>query len=256
MLIDAHCHLDSDEYGADRDAVIARARAAGLTRAVLIGQWHAPGNFGEALSVRDTDPSFFAATMGIHPHEVAAAPEADFQMLEKMATDARVVAVGETGLDYYYDRSPREVQQQAFRRQVQLAKRVRKPVVIHVRDAHDDCRRILREEQAPAGGIIHCFTGNADEAKGYLDLGFYISVAGVVTFKNAEHLREAVRIVPMERLMVETDSPFLAPVPLRGKRNEPANVKLVAAKVAEVKGLAAEEVERITAENTLRAFGI
>lgn len=254
MLIDAHCHLDRDDYGDDREAVIARAREAGLVRAVLIGLWRAPGSFGDALMLRDRDPAFFAATIGIHPHEAAAAPEADYLEMEKLAHDPRVVGVGETGLDYHYNHSPPEVQQTAFRRHVRAARSAHKPVVVHVRDAHDDCARILVEEQAEQGGIIHCFTGDAAAAKRYLDLGFYISVAGVVTFKNAEPLREAVRQVPIDRLLVETDSPFLAPIPLRGKRNEPANVKLVAAKVAEVKGLSVEEVERATTANTTRAF--
>jgi TatD DNase family protein len=254
MLIDSHCHLDRDDYGQDREAVIARARAAGLERAVLIGLWRAPGSFGDALALRDTDPGFFAATIGIHPHESADAPEADFVQMEKLAHDPRVVGIGETGLDYHYDHSPREVQQAAFRRHVRAAKSAHKPVVIHVREAHADCRQILIEEQAEQGGIIHCFTGNADEARGYLALGFFISVAGVVTFKNAEPLREAVRAVPLDRLLIETDSPFLAPIPLRGKRNEPANVALVAAKVAEVKGLSVEEVSAATTANAKRAF--
>jgi len=254
MLIDSHCHLDRDEYGDDREAVIARARAAGLTRAVLIGLWRAKGSFGDALALRDSDPAFFAATVGIHPHEAADAPEEDFAAMEKLAHDPRIVGVGETGLDYHYDHSPRPVQQDAFRRHIRAAKSAKKPVVIHVREAHEDCRRILLEEQAAAGGVIHCFTGGPDEARGYLELGFYISVAGVVTFKTAEPLREAVKLVPLDRLLVETDSPFLAPIPLRGKRNEPANVALVAAKVAEVKGLTVEEVARATSENAKRAF--
>ena len=254
MLIDSHCHLDRDEYGEDREAVIARARAAGLTRAVLIGLWRAKGSFGDALALRDSDPAFFAATVGIHPHEAADAPEEDFAAMEKLAHDPRIVGVGETGLDYHYDHSPRPVQQDAFRRHIRAAKSAKKPVVIHVREAHEDCRRILLEEQAAAGGVIHCFTGGPDEARGYLELGFYISVAGVVTFKTAEPLREAVKLLPLDRLLVETDSPFLAPIPLRGKRNEPANVALVAAKVAEVKGLTVEEVARATTENAKRAF--
>ena len=254
MLIDSHCHLDRDEYGEDREAVIARAREAGLERAVLIGLWRSKGSFGDALALRDSDPAFFAATIGIHPHEAADAPEEDFATLERLAHDPRIVAIGETGLDYHYDHSPREVQQNAFRRQIRVAKSAMKPVVIHVREAHAECREILISEKADAGGIIHCFTGDAEEAKGYLELGFYISVAGVVTFKNAEPLREAVRQVPLDRLLVETDSPFLAPIPMRGKRNEPAHVALVAAKVAEVKGLSVDEVARATTENAKRAF--
>jgi TatD DNase family protein len=256
MLIDSHCHLDRDEYGDDREAVIARARAAGLQRAVLIGLWRAPGSFGDALALRDTDPAFFAATIGIHPHEAAEAPESDYLEMERLAHDPRVVGVGETGLDYHYNHSPPDVQQQAFRRHIRAARSAGKPVVVHVREAHDDCRRILVEEQAAAGGIIHCFTGSAVEAEGYLALGFFISVAGVVTFKAADGLREAVRKVPIDRLLIETDSPFLTPIPFRGKRNEPAHVALVAARVAEVKGLTVDEVARATTANARRAFSL
>ncbi len=256
MLIDSHCHLDRDEYGPDRDAVIARAKAAGLGRAVLIGLWRAPGSFGDALALRDSDPTFFAATIGIHPHDAAAAPEADFLEMERLAADPRIVGIGETGLDYHYKHSPPDVQQEGFRRHIRAAKAASKPVVVHVREAHDDCNRILREEKASPGGIIHCFTGGPADAERYLERGFFISIAGVVTFKNAESLRDAVRLVPLDRLLVETDSPFLAPIPLRGKRNEPANVALVAAKVAEIKGISVEQATEATGANARRAFGL
>jgi len=256
MLIDSHCHLDLPDFDTDRAETIARAKAAGLTRAVLIGLWRAPGDFGGALALRDADPDFFAATIGVHPHESVDVPEADFQAVETLSRDPRIAGIGETGLDYHYDHSPRPVQRAAFRRQVQIAKAANKPVVIHVREAHEDCAQILIDEQAAPGGIIHCFTGTADEARVYLDLGFFISISGVVTFKTAEALREAVKIVPLDRLLVETDSPFLAPVPLRGKRNEPSFVGHVAAKVAEVKGLAVDAVHAATTANALRAFGL
>lgn len=254
MLIDSHCHIDRDDYGTDRADVIARAKSAGLARAVLIGLWRAPGSFGDALALRDTDPAFFAATIGIHPHDAAAAPEADYLVMEKLAADPRIVGIGETGLDYHYDHSPAEVQQLAFRRHLRAAQSVSKPIVIHVREAHEDCHRILVEERAPPGGIIHCFTGGPADAVRYLELGFFISVAGVLTFKNAEPLREAVRQIPLDRLLVETDSPFLAPIPMRGKRNEPAYVAHVAAKMAEVKGLPVAEVIAATGANAIRAF--
>jgi TatD DNase family protein len=254
-LIDAHCHLDSREFDGDRAEAIARAKAAGLTRAVLIGLWRAPGDFGESLAMRDADP-FFAATIGIHPHESADAPEADYARVEQLAHDPRVVGIGETGLDYHYDHSPRDVQQQAFRRHLRAAKAAKKPIVIHVRDAHDDCRRILDEEGHAQGGVIHCFTGGPEDARGYLARGMYLSIAGVVTFKKATELQQAVRETPLDRLMIETDSPFLAPIPMRGRRNEPAFVAHVAAKLAELKGLTPDEVASATTANTMRAFGL
>src|SRR5512133_3670964 len=231
-LIDSHAHLDSEDYAEDLDAVIARARAAGLERIVCIGLWRAPGSFGGALDLAARDPGLFAATVGVHPHECARVPEADWALHEALARDPRVVAVGETGLDFHYDHSPRPVQEASFRRSLGIARAAGKPVVIHVREADEVCARVLREEGVPpAGAVIHCFTGDAAAARAYLDLGLYISVAGIVTFKTAEPIREAVRLVPRDRLMVETDSPYLAPVPYRGKRNEPAHVAETARKV-------------------------
>jgi TatD DNase family protein len=169
--------------------------------------------------------------------------------------DPRVVGVGETGLDFHYDLSPRDVQEACFRRSIQLAHRVRKPLVIHVREAEAACVRVLREEGVPpAGGVIHCFTGDARAARAYLDLGLHISVAGIVTFKAAQAIREAVGLVPDDRLLVETDAPFLAPVPFRGRRNEPAHVRQVAERVAEVRGQALDRVAELTSENARRLF--
>jgi len=254
-LIDAHAHLDASQYESDREEVIARARAAGISRMVAVGQWHAPGDFGGAFDLAARHPDLFFATIGIHPHEVAKVPPEDWAKLEELAARPETIAVGETGLDYHYDYSPREEQRKWFRHQIELAKRLGKPVVVHTREADDDTVAILRETQPPAG-VIHCFTGGPERAQAYLDLGLHISVAGVVTFKNAEDLREAVRIIPLERLLVETDCPYLAPIPFRGKRNEPAHVKLVAEKVAEVKGLAVEEVAAATSANARRFFGL
>lgn len=255
MLIDSHAHLDLDDYQGDLDAVIARARDAGLVRVVCVGLWRGPGDFGNALALADRDPRFFAATIGIHPHEAARVPEEDWARHDALARDPRVAAVGETGLDFHYDHSPRDVQEAAFRRSLRTARAAGKPVVIHVREADPACLRVLREEGVPeAGGVIHCFTGDAPAARAYLDLGLYVSVAGIVTFKTAEPIREAVRIVPRDRLLVETDSPFLAPIPFRGKRNEPAHVLETARKVAELWGAPLEEVAARTAENTRRLF--
>jgi len=257
VLIDSHAHLDFEDYQADLEDVVARARAAGVCRIVLIGLWRGPGTFGNALELATREPAYFSATIGVHAHDCARVPEEDWRAMEQLARDPRVVGVGETGLDFHYDHSPREVQEASFRRSIAAAKAARKPVVIHVREADDACLRVLESEGVPeAGGVIHCFTGDWARARAYLDLGLHLSVAGVVTFKAAEDLRDAVRKAPRDRLLVETDCPFLAPVPHRGKRNEPAYVAKTAEKVAELWGLAVEEVGRITTENARRFFGL
>jgi TatD DNase family protein len=254
-LIDSHAHLDFEDYAADLDGVVARARAAGLERIVCVGLWRAPGSFGNALDLAARDPSFFSATVGIHPHECARVPEEDWARHEALARDPRVVAVGETGLDFHYDHSPRPVQEASFRRSLAIARAAGKPVVVHVREADEVGARVLREEGVPAaGGVIHCFTGDVAAARAYLELGLLISVAGVVTFKTAEAIREAVKIVPRDRLLVETDCPFLAPIPHRGKRNEPAFVVETARKVAEIWGTSLDEVAAATTANVRRLF--
>jgi TatD DNase family protein len=257
MLIDSHAHLDFEDFEKDLDGVVARARTAGLERIVCIGLWRAPGDFGNALALAARDPSFFSATVGIHPHEAAQVPADDWEAFARLARDPRVVAIGEMGLDFHYDRSPRPVQEEAFRRSLRLAREVGKPIVIHVREADALCLRCLREEGIPAqGGVVHCFTGDAAGARAYLALGLHVSVSGIVTFKTAEPIREAVRITPRDRLLVETDSPFLAPIPFRGKRNEPAWVAHVAAKVAEVWGATVDDVATVTTANVKRLFGL
>jgi TatD DNase family protein len=254
-LVDSHAHLDFEDYQQDLDAVLERARAAGVERIVLVGLWRGPGQFGNALALAGRDPARFAAVVGVHPHDCARVPEEDWAALERLARDPRAVAVGETGLDFHYDHSPRPVQEASFRRSIALARAVGKPVVVHVREADEACARVLGEEGVPAaGGVIHCFTGDAARARAYLDLGLYLSVAGVVTFRTADDLRDAVRQVPRDRLLVETDCPFLAPVPHRGRRNEPAFVARTAEKVAEVWGVSVEEVGELTTENARRLF--
>jgi TatD DNase family protein len=234
---------------------MARARLNGVVRVVAIGLWRGPGDFGNALDLATRWPGFFSATVGVHPHECAAVSEGDWDRVAELARDPRVVAVGETGLDFHYDHSPREVQEGCFRRSVRLAHQVEKPLVIHVREAEALCLRVLREEGVPAaGGVIHCFTGDATAAGAYLELGLHLSVAGIVTFKTAGPIREAVRLVPGERLLVETDSPYLAPIPFRGRRNEPAHVRLVAERVAEVRGQSLQAVAALTGENARRLF--
>jgi TatD DNase family protein len=252
ILVDAHCHLERKDFP-DPASVIARARAAGLVHAVVVGQFHQPGDFGGALELAKTHADFLSPTIGIHPHDAARATESDWQRLHQLTTLPEVVAVGEAGLDYYYDRSPRPVQQQAFRRQCQLAKELKKPLVVHVRDAHTECWGILRDEQI-SEGVIHCFTGDTEAAHRYLELGLHISISGIVTYKNAQALQAAVQFIPLDRLMVETDSPFLAPVPHRGKKNEPALVAEVARKVAELKQLPAEQVSLAAARNAQKVL--
>jgi TatD DNase family protein len=252
-LVDAHCHLEPKDFP-DVDAVLSRATAAGVVRAVLVGQFHGPGDWGHALQVARARPGQLVATLGIHPHEAARATAEDLAELERACRTQEVVAVGEAGLDYYYDFSPREAQSRVFRVQAALAKAVKKPLVVHVRDAHQDCAALLSEEGVREG-VIHCFTGDVTAARAYLDLGFHLSLSGVVTYKKTEALAEAVRFAPLARLMVETDSPYLAPVPYRGKKNEPAYVVETAKRVAELKGLPLEALAEATTANASRLFG-
>ncbi len=253
-LIDAHCHLERADYE-QVGQVLERARAAGLVHAVVVGQFQGPGDWGNALELAAAHADFLSPTLGIHPHEAARATEEDFAALERTCARPEVRAVGEAGLDYYYDRSPREVQARVFRRQCALARSLGKPLVVHVRDAHEDCEAILREEGLHSG-VIHCFTGDMVAARRYLELGFHISLSGVVTYKKTEALHEAVRYTPLERLMVETDSPYLAPVPHRGRKNEPAHVVETARKVAELKGVSLEELAAVTTATAVKLFGL
>lgn len=254
-LIDAHCHLETKDFPVTAE-VIARAREAGVIHAVVVGLMQKPGDFGNALAAARAHSDFLTPTIGVHPHDAAAATAADWDELARLAALPEVKAVGETGLDYYYDHSPREAQAEGFRRQCQLAKAVKKPLVVHVRDAHDDCAEILISEGMHEG-MIHCFTGDLPAARRYLDLGFHLSISGVVTYKKTEPLQEAVRFAPLDRLMVETDSPYLSPSPFRGKwPNEPMRVVETAKKVAELHGKEAEEVALTCARNTARLLGL
>lgn len=255
-LVDSHCHIDGSEYDGDRAEMLARARAAGLRKLVVIGLWRAPGDFGHALEVSRQEPGYAFPTVGIHPHDCARVPESDWQRLAELAAHPEVVAVGETGLDYHYDHSPREAQVTAFERQLQLALALRKPATVHLREAHGDCLAILRASGIGTGpgAVVHCFSEDRAAAEDYLALGLYLSISGIVTFKTAGALRDAVAAIPLDRLLVETDSPWLTPVPYRGKRNEPAHVALVAQKIAEIKGVPAEEVAARSSANAERLF--
>jgi TatD DNase family protein len=258
MLVDAHAHLDG--Y-ADRDEVIARARAAGLVHVVVVGQWRESSGMAgalEAVRLAKQDRSFFSPTAGIHPHDAARATDADFEELRRICADPEVVAVGECGLDFHYDHSPRDVQRAVFVRQIRLAKELAKPLVVHTREADAETAEVLGRELGPAGGVIHCFTSDWAAAQRYLALGMSLSFSGVVTFRNAEAVRDAAARTPLDRMLVETDCPFLAPVPHRGKRNEPAFVAHTAAALARLRGIPEDELALATTENarkTLRLPG-
>lgn len=254
MLIDTHCHLDADRFDEDRAAVIARARAAGVRRMVTVGCDEE--NSRRALGLAATHDDVWA-TVGVHPHEAAAASQRFDDVLLELAGNERCVAIGECGLDFYYDHSPRERQREVFARQVAVARRVNKPLVIHVRDAWSECLDVLHAEGArDCGGVIHCFSGSLEDAKRSLELGFYLSIPGIVTFKSPGDLPEVVRMAPLDRLLVETDSPYLAPTPYRGKRNEPAYVLEVARKVAELRAMTLDDVIERTGANARTLFGL
>ena len=258
MLIDTHSHLDDRRFDRDREAVIARAQEAGVHTFITIGCDLATSRAAVALA--DRYP-FVYATVGVHPHEVRHVKDDWFTELRDLARHPKVLAYGEIGLDYHYDHSPRDIQRARFREQVRLARELTLPIVIHTREAQEDTIGILKEERASElGGVFHCFSGDAWLDKDALDLGFYVSFSGVITFHNATMLREIAVTVPMDRLLIETDCPYLTPVPHRGKRNEPAYVKLVAEQIARVRSargpMSVEEVGQITSANARRAFKI
>jgi TatD DNase family protein len=251
MLIDSHAHLYWNDFDADRDEVIRRAGEAGIRYIVNIGTDLSTTQ--QAISLAEKYDWMFA-TAGIHPHDAKEAGGDSLVQLEELARHPKVMALGEIGLDYFRNLSPRDVQQDIFRKQIRIAHRVQKPVVIHDRDAHEDILQILKEEQGSlVGGVMHCFSGDMEFAKKCLDLGFYISFAGNITYKKSV-LTEPVKYVPLDRIFLETDCPFLSPEPFRGKRNEPARVSLVAEKVAGLKGVEKSKVEEQTSENVIKLF--
>jgi len=252
--IDSHCHLDMDRYGEDRDEVIARAVAAGVTTMVTIGAG-GPRECNHAAAALAREHAGIYATVGIHPHDASSVDDGVMEEIDGLAREPKVVGIGETGLDFYYDNSPRERQEEAMRRFTRLARERDLPLVVHVRDAYDLCARILREEGlGDGGGVIHCFSGDRAAARTFLDLGLYLSFSGIVTFKNSDELRAAAKLTPADRLLIETDAPFLAPVPLRGKRNEPAYMLHTAALLAQLRGESLDAVATTTAENARRLF--
>ncbi|MDO8527514.1 MAG: TatD family hydrolase [Deltaproteobacteria bacterium] len=258
MWTDTHCHLAGKEYDADRDSVFARAREAKVDTFVVIGAGDGLEANTLAIALAQKEKQTYAA-IGIHPHDAGAVDDQEnyLEKLKKWAADPKVVAIGEIGLDYHYDHSPREIQQKRFREQLALAKELQLPVTIHSREAWDDTVRLIKEcGPLVAGGVFHCFGGTLEEMKQALDLGFYISISGIVTFKKVQNLMEVSLQIPLDRIVIETDAPFLAPVPHRGKRNEPAFVALVGEKIAEIRGIPKEEMAKITSANAQRLFGL
>lgn len=253
-LIDSHCHLDEERFDPDRDEIIARARASGVTRMITIGA-SGPMSANHAAVRLAVEHEGVFATVGIHPHNASSVTPEVLAEIERLARQQKVVGIGETGLDYYYDNSPRPQQIEAFRLHVRLARKVKLPIVVHLRDAYDDAAGVLREEDAgEVGGVIHCFSGDRANARTFLDLGFDISFSGIATFKKADEIRAVAAEVPADRFMVETDAPFLAPIPHRGKRNEPAFVVHTAALLAQVRGVSLETLGATSTANTVRRF--
>jgi TatD DNase family protein len=248
-LVDSHCHLD---YAAPeaRPEIIARARRAGVRTMLTICT--RLGEFEQVRAIAEADPDIWCS-VGVHPHEAAAEPEVDCAALVARAAHDKVVGIGETGLDFYYDHSPRPRQAELFRAHAAAARETGLPLIVHTRDADADTARILHEERPPSG-VIHCFSTGRELAEAALEIGFYISLSGIVTFKTAEALRAIARDLPLDRLLIETDAPYLAPVPLRGRTNEPAFIVHTAAAVAALKHMALEELARITAANFFRLF--
>ncbi len=255
-LIDSHAHIQGKEYVGEIAAVIQRAGEAGVEKIIVVGGAGDMSSNTAAVALAESCANLYA-TVGMHPHDAKDVGEEELQELKKLAAHPKVIAVGETGLDYYYNHSPREVQRRVFAHFIRLAEETGLPLVVHERDAAREAVELLRNDGAgKIRGVIHCFTGDYEAARDYLDSGFYLSFTGIITFRNAEPLREVLRKVPLDRIFVETDSPYLTPVPHRGRRNEPAYVRLVAEMVATVKGINLEEVAHATTRNVQQLFGI
>jgi TatD DNase family protein len=246
-LVDSHVHLDDSKFDADRDAAIERARAAGVERMMAIGTGDGPPDLEVAVRMADRYP-FIYATIGVHPHDASKATPETWTRMRQLAAHPKVLAVGEIGLDYHYDFSPRDVQRAVFEQQLALAAKCGKPIVIHTREAWDDTVAMLRAHWR-GGGIMHCFTGDEAQARQALDLGFHLSFGGVLTFPKADAVRQSARIAPEDRLLLETDCPYLAPIPHRGKRNEPAFVVETARRLAEVRGVTPDAIAEATTVN-------
>lgn len=253
-LIDTHAHLEMPQFDGDRDEVIKKAVDSGISLIIDVGSDLSGSRTALELARRY---DFIYASAGIHPHEVKGVTIETYKEIRELLSDPKVVAVGEIGLDYYKDYAPRDIQQREFINQIRIAKEFKKPVIVHSRDAREDTLKILKDEKvAEIGGIMHCFSGDEEMANRCMDMGFYISFAGPITYPNADKLRKVVKSIPTNRLLTETDCPYLAPQQMRGKRNEPANVRYVAEKIAALKGLSLEDIERIIELNVYNLFGI
>ncbi len=247
MLIDTHAHMDDRRFDEDREAMITRAKAKGLKKVINVGYDLESSERSLALAQAD---SWIQCAVGYHPHDAKSATEEGLARIREMAALPEVVGIGEIGLDFYYDNSPRDIQREVFRQQIRLAKEANLPVIIHCRDAIQECYDILAEEDiSEIGGIMHCYSGSYEMAMRFIDLGMYISLAGPVTFKNARSLKEVAEKIPLDRLLIETDSPYLTPDPYRGKRNEPAHVAYVAGEIANLRGMTADEIGEIAIKN-------
>ncbi|KML41499.1 MULTISPECIES: TatD family hydrolase [Bacillaceae] len=254
MFFDTHAHLNAEQYNEDLQEVIDRALSEGISNIVVVG-FDRP-TIEKAMELTE-QYEFIYACVGWHPVDAIDMTEEDLLWIEELSSHPKVVALGEMGLDYYWDKSPKDIQKEVFRKQIRLAKKVKLPIVIHNRDATSDIVEILKEEGAgEVGGIMHCFSGSPEIAQECVDMNFYISLGGPVTFKNAKKPKEVADVIPLEKLLIETDCPYLTPHPHRGKRNEPSYVKLVAEQIAEIKGLSTEEVAQATTENAKKLFGI
>lgn len=252
MFIDTHVHLNADQYEEDVEEVIARALEAGVTTMVVVGFDRKTINKAMDLAARY---SFIYVVVGWHPVDAIDCTSEDLAWIESLAEHPKVVGIGETGLDYHWDKSPKDTQQEIFRKQINLAKKVNLPIIIHNREATADIVRILKEEDASqVGGIMHCFSGSVETAKECIDMNFMISLGGPVTFKNAKTPKQVATEIPIDKLLIETDAPYLTPHPFRGKRNEPAHVTLVAEEIARLKGMSVEEVANITTRNARKLF--
>jgi TatD DNase family protein len=263
MFVDSHAHLDGKQFDSDRDEVIRRAQEAGVQAMVAIGNGDGPPILDAGIQLAEKHPLMYA-TIGIHPHEAKLASDDAYAEMERLARNPKVIAWGEIGLDYYYDHSPKATQKQVFARQMDLAATANLPIVIHCRpsegtdDAWEDCLQLIQNdwESKGIGGILHCFTGTWPHAKRALDMGFMVSFAGNITFPKAQQIRDAAAQVPLDSILIETDCPYLAPVPHRGKRNEPSFVRETARKVGELRGKTMEEIGELTSRNFYRFFKI
>jgi TatD DNase family protein len=254
MLIDSHAHLEMPEFKRDLDSVIQRAKESEVEYIFTVGT--EKKDWKRALEIANLHPLIYAI-LGIHPHNAKEVDDQTYPLLKELCKNKKVKAYGEIGLDFFRNLSPRDIQLKRFREQIELAKELGLPIVVHDREAHQETLEILKSEKAEeCGGIIHCFSGDYEMAKACIEMGFYISVPGSITFKNAESFREIVKRIPLESLLVETDAPFLTPEPFRGKRNEPSYVRYTAQKVAEMKKVPFEKVAEVTTENAMRVYGL